>query len=79
MLRGPLRNEIRPRLEATFHDRLRRVLLFGSEARGEASASRSMRNDPAVSGRIRFFREEPESSRKIADLPRRFCPFPEAP
>ena len=36
MLRDPLRNEIRPRLEAAFHDRLRGVLLFGSEARGEA-------------------------------------------
>jgi uncharacterized protein len=36
MLREPLRNEIRSRLEAAFHDRLRSVLLFGSEARGDA-------------------------------------------
>ena len=36
MLREPLRNEIRSRLEAVFRDRLQRVLLFGSEARGEA-------------------------------------------
>jgi predicted nucleotidyltransferase len=36
MLRERLRNEIRPRLEAVFRDRLRGVLLFGSEARGEA-------------------------------------------
>jgi predicted nucleotidyltransferase len=36
VLREPLRNEIRSRLEAVFHDRLRRVLLFGSEARGDA-------------------------------------------
>jgi hypothetical protein len=36
MLREPLCNEIRSRLEAAFHDRLRRVLLFGSEVRGEA-------------------------------------------
>jgi len=36
VLREPLRHEIRSRLEAAFHDRLRSVLLFGSEARGDA-------------------------------------------
>jgi predicted nucleotidyltransferase len=36
MLREELRREIRPRLEAAFRHRLRGVLLFGSEARGEA-------------------------------------------
>jgi predicted nucleotidyltransferase len=30
------RHEIRLRLEAAFHDRLRGILLYGSEARGEA-------------------------------------------
>lgn len=37
MLCEPLRNEIKSRLEAAFQARLQRVLLFGSEARGEAS------------------------------------------
>jgi predicted nucleotidyltransferase len=36
MLPEELRKEIRPRLEATFRNRFRGVLLFGSEARGEA-------------------------------------------
>jgi predicted nucleotidyltransferase len=36
MLPEELRREIRPRLEAAFRDRFRGVVLFGSEARGEA-------------------------------------------
>jgi uncharacterized protein len=36
MLSGTLRKEIRARLEGAFRDRLQGVLLYGSEARGEA-------------------------------------------
>src|SRR6185295_18270955 len=36
MLSEEIRKEIRPRLEAVFHDRFRGALLFGSEARGQA-------------------------------------------
>ena len=36
MLNEEIRNEIKPRLEAVFQDRFRGVLLFGSEARGQA-------------------------------------------
>ncbi|HYX24822.1 MAG TPA: nucleotidyltransferase domain-containing protein [Thermoanaerobaculia bacterium] len=37
MLSEEIRAEIRPRLEAAFRDRFRGVLLFGSEARNQAS------------------------------------------
>lgn len=36
MLKDEIRREIRSRLESAFRDRLREVLLFGSEARREA-------------------------------------------
>jgi predicted nucleotidyltransferase len=36
VLSEDIRKEIRPRLEAAFRDRLQGVLLFGSEARGQA-------------------------------------------
>jgi len=36
MLSEEIRQEIRPRLEAAFHDRLQGVLLYGSEARKQA-------------------------------------------
>lgn len=37
MLSDKMRREIRSRLKAAFQDRLQGVLLFGSQARGEAS------------------------------------------
>ncbi|HEX2225226.1 MAG TPA: nucleotidyltransferase domain-containing protein [Thermoanaerobaculia bacterium] len=49
-----IRQEIRPRLRAAFRDRLRDVLVYGSEARGEAREDSDLDLLVVLSGPVRL-------------------------
>ena len=57
MLGNKIRKEIRARLEAAFPDRLRGVLLFGSEARNEAREDSDLDLMVLLEGPVRLGRD----------------------
>lgn len=57
MIPTRIRQEIRPRLRAAFHDRLREVLLYGSEARGEAREDSDLDLLVVLAGPVRLGRD----------------------
>ncbi|HEX3526643.1 MAG TPA: nucleotidyltransferase domain-containing protein [Thermoanaerobaculia bacterium] len=57
MLTEGVRQEIRSRLGAVFHERLRGVLLYGSEARNEAQAGSDVDLMVLLDGPVRLSRD----------------------
>lgn len=57
MLREEMRQEIKSRLEAAFRERLEGVLVFGSEARGEAGPDSDLDLMVLLQGPIRLGRD----------------------
>jgi predicted nucleotidyltransferase len=57
MLTEEVRQEIRSRLGAVFHERLRGVLLYGSEARNEARAGSDVDLMVLLDGPVRLGRD----------------------
>lgn len=57
MLPQGVRKEIRSRLDAAFRDRLRGILLYGSEARNEAGTSSDVDLMVLLDGHVRLGRD----------------------